>query len=93
MKISFFYFPITLFQKHRFCDQHIASAFGTVNVFNKMSSQQTLGSVSGNCISNFFAGDKTYFFFYFIFKKQYKIGSMPSFCSLFVDIIKFFTRF
>jgi hypothetical protein len=93
MKVGFFYLRKTFFQKRRFCDQNIASATDPVDIFNKMGTQQTFGSVSVNCISYFFTRDKSHFFFVTAFIKEYKIGSMPGFCRLFVYRIERSTRF
>ena len=93
MEIGFFDFPITLFKEHRFSDQYIVSTLDTVDIFNKVGPEQTLGPVSANCISYFFAGNKSCFLLLYIFIKEDKIGRVPRSCSLFVDIIELFTRF
>lgn len=93
MKVGFFYLLKTFFQKHRFGDKHVASTFDTVDIFNKMGTQQTLGSVSVDCISYFFTCDKSYFSLFGNSIKEYEIGSVPCFCSLFIGNCKLSTRF
>jgi len=39
MEVGFLNFLVTLFQKHRFGDQYIASALDTVDIFYKMGPQ------------------------------------------------------
>ena len=84
---------MALFQEHRLGDQYIVSTFDTVNIFNKMGPQQTLGPVSVNCISYFFTGDEPYIPFCSAFVEEDEIGCMPCFCSLFIDQAERFTRF
>ncbi len=93
MKVGLFYLLKTFLQKHRFGDEHIATAFDTVDIFNKMGAQQTLGSVSVDCISYFFTCDKSHFSFFCNTIEEYEIGSMPGFCSLFIGDSKLSTRF
>jgi len=93
MKKSFFHFPELRFQKHRLGDKDIAALFNTVDVFNKMCSQQAFRFVSLYCISDFFTCHKSYFRPLFRFVEKDEIGCMPRFAGVLVNPVELFTAF